>query len=432
MEEFAHFLDYLTKLLYGSHLSLAFSGVTPTQNTKDYRFIFFLVFFLQNVSYFTLGEEITIKIYPFLIHFPIIYLLHHRTKVPLLHAVFALILAFQLLSCRSWFGVMGGFFTGNTPISVNFATSFLSFPLAFFIGKYVAPHIAKLTTEPKIMVLLSIAPVSYYICAYSFHIYAFLSWDNTAYVLTLMEAWFVFAFMIYTIFSLHIFEEKRKHEVERAVMLNMHSNAEVALQKLHDQSELEQLHLHDLRHHGQYLLTLLPENADPKIQDYITSVLISPEEDKTLFSNNETLNLVLGSYEKQAEKMGVRLEICINAEDYSGFSMVDFSRLLSNGLENALNATADLPQEKRKISLTIKSKGPTLTIDMRNTFGTEPEFVGDLPYTQEKKHGYGTKSMLQICEKYHGITRFCVIEGEFCFQTVLQNVSSQCCQHTPP
>lgn len=421
MEEVAHFLDYLTKLLYGTHLSLAFSGVTVKAHKKDYTSLLLLVLFLQNFCYFVFSEEFSIQIYPFLIHLPIVLFLYRKMKVPLLHAIFSLILAFQLLSCRSWLGMMLGFFTGNTQMSVDFATSILSFPLALALGHYVAPPIARLKTEPSIMIFLSIAPISYYICAYSFNIYAIFSLDNTAYLLRFMEAWFVVAFTIYAVFSLHIFELKRKHEVERAVLLNMQCHAEEALQQLHNQYDLEQLQRHDMRHHGQYILSALPENADPKLKDYIESVLISPEEDKTLFSNNETLNLLLGFYEKQTDKQGVSFEISVEATDYTGFSTMDLSRLLSNGLENAMKSVIELPQEERKISLKIKSKGQTLTIDMRNTYGTVPVFLGDLPYTEEEKHGYGTKSMMKICEKYHGITRFCVIEDEFCFQTVLRN-----------
>lgn len=424
MEGFAHFINYLTKLFYGTHLALAFSGVTAGNNKKNYCNILLFVLFLQNLSYFSLGEEITVQIYPFLIHLPIILFLYGKMKVPLLHALFGLILAFLLLSCRNWMGTILGYFCGNTQVSTDFSTSLLSFPLAFLLGKYVAPPIAVLKTEPRIMLLLSIAPISYYICAYSFNIYAIFSVDNTAHLLNFMEAWFVVAFVIYALFSLRIFEEKRQNEVERAVLLNMQTHAEEALQQLHQQHELEQMHRHDLRHHGHYLLSLLPEQADPKIKEYINNLFISPEEDKTLFSNNETLNLVLLFYEKQAQKQGVCFDIAVGAQNYDGFSTMDFCRLLSNGLENAMKATVELPQNQRKVSLKINSKGQTLTIDMRNTYGKEPTFFGELPFTAEEKHGYGTKSMLQICEKYHGITRFCVIADEFCFQTVLQNMSA--------
>lgn len=421
MEYLVHFLNYFTKLLYGCHLALAFSGVTFRQNQKNYGFIMILVIFLQNLSYFTLGEEMTIQIYPFLIHIPIIFCLTKRVKVPLLHSAFGLILAFQLLSCRTWSGVLLGYFLGGSQMAEEFATTLLTFPLALLFSSYLAPPIARLKEEPKIMVLLSVAPISYYVFSYIFTIYDVISLGNNQLLLHFMEAWFVLAFVIYSLFSFFIFEEKKRHEVERAVLVSMQNHAKTELKQLHRQQEIEQMHRHDMRHHGNYLLSLLPEDTENSVKEYIQSVFISPKLSQALLSNDASLNLVLNLYQKESEKKGFSLDFSLNVDNYSGFAMVDLCSLLSNGLENAIKATSGLPEEERKISLKMKSQGETLVIDLRNSFYEEPVFFGDLPYTSHKKHGYGTKSMLQICQKYHGITRFCVVEKEFRFQTVLQN-----------
>lgn len=428
MEEVAYFLEYFTKLLYGTHLSAAFSGLTFAKNKKEYVYLIVLVTLLENTSYFLLGKSTTTHIYPFLIHIPIIIYLSKKVKVPLLHSTLGLILAFQLLSCRIWLGNFFNLITFDTPFAYNCFTVLCTIPLAFFLGKYLAPPIAQLKSEPTFMLAVSLIPITYYIFGTInniFEIYTFDSAETFAYLLHYIDGWFILIFIVYTLISLRIFNEKKQVDIEHAVLLNMQNHTAYNLKQLHKQYELEQLHKHDMRHHGNYLLSLLPENTDERITDYIHSVLINQNFSPLLLSNNESLNLVLTHYKKKTEELHIPLTIQIEVTDYSSFSIIDLCTLLSNGLENAVNACHDLPQEKHYITLKMRTQNRTLSIDLRNTFSKEPQFLENLPITHEKAHGYGTKSMLRICEKYNGITRFCVIGNEFCFQAVLQNEKNE-------
>ncbi|MFI3202091.1 MAG: ATP-binding protein [Eubacteriales bacterium] len=424
MEEVIDFLEFFTKLLYGTHLSAAFSGLTFGNNKKKYLTLMAMVILLQNIGYLLVGESTVTHIYPFLIHIPIIIYLYKRAEVPLLHGFMALILAFQLLTCRIWLGGFFSFITVHTPFAHNCFTVLFSIPLAFFLGKYLAPPIAKLKSESKIMLTVSFIPITYYIFGmihYIWGIYAFDSVETFEYLLNYIDGWFILVFIVYTVISMGIFNEKKQVDIERAVLFNIQNHTADNLKQLHKQYELEQLQKHDMRHHGNYLLSLLPVGTDERITDYIQSVLINQKFSPLLLSNNESLNLVLNHYKKKADEFDILFEIQIEVVDYSSFSTIDLCTLLSNGLENAVNACKELSQEKRNISLKMRTNNSTLSIDLRNTFSKQPQFVDDLPITIEEAHGYGTKSMLRICEKYNGITRFCVIEKKFCFQTVLQN-----------
>lgn len=274
------------------------------------------------------------------------------------------------------------------------------------------------------MLTVSFIPITYYIFGmihYILVIYAFDSVETFEYLLNYIDGWFILVFIVYTVISMGIFNEKKQVDIERAVLFNIQNHTADNLKQLHKQYELEQLQKHDMRHHGNYLLSLLPVGIDERITDYIQSVLINQKFSPLLLSNNESLNLVLNHYKKKADEFDILFEIQIEVVDYSSFSTIDLCTLLSNGLENAVNACKELSQEKRNISLKMRTNNSTLSIDLRNTFSKQPQFVDDLPVTVEEAHGYGTKSMLRICEKYNGITRFCVIEKKFCFQTVLQN-----------
>lgn len=416
MEQFAHFLAFLTKLLYGTHLSLAFSGITLKNNTKDFINLMVLVIFLQNFSYFLLGEEITINIFPFLIHIPIILYLKYKTKIPLIHAIISLLLAFQMLSVRTWLGtIIGEFFGGQT--AINLATSCISIPLSCLIALNLAPYIAKLRGEPRFMVYVGFAPLCYYIVTYILSIYSLISLENMNDFLRFIDAWFVLIVVAYTLFSLNFFKIKLNADVEKAVLVSMQNHTQTELKQLYNQYEIENIYRHDMRHHGNYILSILPENADKEISEYIKSVMISPNQSRENLSANRNLNLLLNFYKKQANDTGISFEMNIIVDDYSGIDIIDLCSLLSNGLENAFKAN----KPEGKVSLRMWSKDKTLSIDLRNTFLEKPKFINDLPYTKEKNHGFGTKSMLRICEKYRGITSFFVDDNEFRFQTVMSN-----------
>lgn len=421
MESFGQFLDFFTKLLYGSHLTLAFSGVTLKEKKSDYFFIVSIVMLLENSSYFLLGMERTIEIYPFLVHIPLIFLLCTKGKVHLFHSCFSLLLAFQLLSMRVWVGGLVAQCFTNEGVLFPFFVSAVSIPLMLLFSKYLAPSIALLKNDMKMMGLIGIVPISYYIFTYLTQIYSVMSLEDDSYFFQMLDSMAVLMFLTYTVFSLRLFQEKKERELDHAILQNIHAHAETELAQLHRQHEMERMYRHDLRHHGHYLLSRLPEHADQELVDYIKSVMLSDAPASPLLSTHESLNLVLNFYQQEGKKQGISLDIQLEWEDYTGITMVDLCSLLSNGLENAMNACRSLPHGEGHIQLRMSSQGKKLSIDLRNNFLNPPHFQGSLPCRFDHTQGYGTKSMLKICEKYHGITGFSVVGNQFRFQTVLMN-----------
>jgi sensor histidine kinase regulating citrate/malate metabolism len=102
------------------------------------------------------------------------------------------------------------------------------------------------------------------------------------------------------------------------------------------------------------------------------------------------------------------------------FSDTELCSLLSNALENAINACEKIPDSnKRHIKLHMFSKNNKLCIDIRNSYNTEPVFDQGIPVSKEPGHGFGTKSMARIVEKHKGIYRFSVKDGLFIFQVTI-------------
>jgi len=79
----------------------------------------------------------------------------------------------------------------------------------------------------------------------------------------------------------------------------------------------------------------------------------------------------------------------------SYFSDTELCSLLSNTLENAIHASKQITDISKRI------------IHLRK----EPVFHHGLPVSKEQGHGFGTKSMAHIVEKYGGVFQFSVKDG---------------------
>lgn len=95
----------------------------------------------------------------------------------------------------------------------------------------------------------------------------------------------------------------------------------------------------------------------------------------------------------------------------------DIYAMFGNILDNAIEATKTVTEEeKRIISLTIGTTGDLLLIDSQNYYAGEIRFVDGLPQTSKENkeyHGFGTRSIKTLTEKYGGDLKISAENGIF-------------------
>lgn len=64
-------------------------------------------------------------------------------------------------------------------------------------------------------------------------------------------------------------------------------------------------------------------------------------------------------------------------------------------------------------------KNNRICIQIANSYLQEPVFENEIPISHEPNHGLGTKSMISVVEKYHGVYGFFAEDGKFRFQASL-------------
>ena len=95
-----------------------------------------------------------------------------------------------------------------------------------------------------------------------------------------------------------------------------------------------------------------------------------------------------------------------------------FSSILSNALDNAINAQAALPEEQRTVTLMLKDSGGKLLLSVKNPYKNRPVFIDGLPVASKQGHGYGTQSIRYMTERLGGKCRFVLQDNIFVLQIV--------------
>lgn len=93
----------------------------------------------------------------------------------------------------------------------------------------------------------------------------------------------------------------------------------------------------------------------------------------------------------------------------------DLAVILSNGLENSINALENC--DNRHISVNGFMEADKVYLEIKNPFNYgDVVFDGKMPKSPKENHGYGTKSMASLVRKYEGAYSFTVEDGEFIFR----------------
>ncbi|MEG2513264.1 MAG: GHKL domain-containing protein, partial [Acetivibrio sp.] len=94
--------------------------------------------------------------------------------------------------------------------------------------------------------------------------------------------------------------------------------------------------------------------------------------------------------------------------------------VLSNGVENALNAVSKLEDSTlRTVFVHCRVNRNMLLLEVENAFIGTVQMENEVPTSTEIGHGYGCKSMRSIAQKRNGFCTFTPLNGIFTLRIVL-------------
>lgn len=255
------------------------------------------------------------------------------------------------------------------------------------------------------------------------HYYSTLSFNHVgrAYV-TLLILMFLLMILLNIVFYYLVNTLIEKARVEEM-------NHILAMQENHYEAQQQYIEStlrsrHDFKHAIRTLKTLSDNSDLESIQKYIDEYISTiPENTMVTYCHNNPLNALLNYYAQSAHANGISISICIDIPDRISINSVDLCMILGNILENSIKGCLKIPEEKRRIKLSMQTRlNRELYIAASNTFDGAiiPQIKRDLSdYTSIRKDGIGMYSIKSTVRKYDGSVKFYPYDEEFCCDIVM-------------
>lgn len=138
--------------------------------------------------------------------------------------------------------------------------------------------------------------------------------------------------------------------------------------------------------------------------------------DTTAQTGNAALDIVISEKSLLCEKNNISFSYLVDGAKLAFMSSTDVAALFGNAFDNAIERQLEEAEETRFISLSVKERNGFIYVHMDNRCKSAPEFVDGLPQTTKRDkfhHGFGTKSITNIAEKYGGDVHMKVEDERF-------------------
>ncbi len=177
-----------------------------------------------------------------------------------------------------------------------------------------------------------------------------------------------------------------------------------------DEIEKHRILKHDLKNHNNHILSLLEESNIQEVKNYIKSLSEDFGLDvKIKYSGNKIIDVILNRYKKKCEQNGIDLVVEQCGSNLEFMSDSDIVALLDNLFDNAFEAAIKSTEKKIHFAMHRHAMGYTVSdyivISLTNSCDVEPISFKDKLLSIKKdtgSHGYGTKSIKRIVDKYDG------------------------------
>ena len=168
---------------------------------------------------------------------------------------------------------------------------------------------------------------------------------------------------------------------------------------------------HDFRHHMSAVLELANKGELEKLISYARSFDegIGFGKQKA-FCSHYMIDMLLRMYDGLARRQNTDFSVEAALPDSLPFEDTDICVLMSNLLENALEASLSVPEPDRRISVRLVCKLNRFAVSIENAFDGALKTSGDrfLSAKQKGREGIGIQSVRSVCGRYGGSADFSV------------------------
>ncbi len=226
-------------------------------------------------------------------------------------------------------------------------------------------------------------------------------------------------FMVYFFCNEH--SEKLLLQTEKDLAVANEQLVSISEQNLKEMRELR----HELKNQYAYMCVLIEEDKHDELISYFKQARREIL-DKTSYVDcgNKIVSSIVTMKKARAESMGIKLDCSICVPPKLPIPDVDLCSALSNVLDNAIEAVDRYGTKEGVVGVQIYQSGDYFYIVVDNPVPADVNVrkILNLVTSKEdkKQHGYGTKIVRRIAEKYKGAAIFDIREGRFVAKLMLE------------
>lgn len=404
-------LNGLLVTLFGGLLSAAFCGGLPARRHR-WELLLWLGFLIlvQGAVYNLLGEQFLRWLYPAVTHLPLVLVLWRMTRKPG-WSVFAVLCAYLCCQLRRWLALLAAALLPAGGAVQVWTEILLTLPLLLLLHRTVTPAIEHLSRGGRpIRLHFIVIPGVYYLFDYLTVVYTDLLVKGALVAVEFMP---FLCCLSYLVFLLYVSRMDRKEQALRRRQETLDLQLEQSVRQLDAMREGQRQaarYRHDLRHHLQYVSACLENGREAQAKAYISGICREIEAQPLQhYCENETADLILSAYARRCSGKGITLQVTGALPADLKVSDSDLCVLLSNGLENAVQACGP----GHTVEVQCYTKEDRIFLQIVNPCETAVEFENGLPVSRRAGHGIGVESICAVVERYGGVYTFLQQKGQF-------------------
>lgn len=222
--------------------------------------------------------------------------------------------------------------------------------------------------------------------------------------------------MIYAIWKNAVRRKKRFSIMKRQLKFYQTMESDVREQ---------QKMIHDFQNHLLCIQGLLEDGQITEAEKYIKQIYGKCRSTQGIYyTNHPIVNSILRQKNRQAEEKGITM--ILNIGDLAGVIVkdMDLVTVLTNLLDNEIEACERLSKKEKRIYLCCLIEGQELRVSVENPVEQEPKRLGKPFRTSKKnqrKHGIGMENIHRVVEKYQGDDFVACEKGRFLHTVILKN-----------
>lgn len=408
-------------LFFGVFLSASFSDIKMIVG-RNIRLLLILCIFcgvLQITTLFLFEEAMIWKMYPLITHLPLLLFLcivFHKRITTVLASIFT---AYLFCQPAKWLGIMTYSFTEN--VIAEYCIRILALGLlAFLILRYLSDYFSKIyNKDTRSVCIFGMMPFIYYVFDYITMIYTDLWLSNNRIVIEFLPVFLGITFMVFCVLYCGEYEEKMIAEYKANMIQITSEQQKKEIESIKRNEQSLRILRHDLRMFLGSLNVCLSEGKTEQAMEMISTYTKRIQSVKMKqFCSQDIINYVLSDYSDRFEQNEISFS-CTVALEHFDMDPNLFAPILSNALDNALNAQEKLEPSKRSVRLLLKTANKKLLLSVENPISDPPLFVDGMPISRKKGHGYGIQSILYMTERLGGKCQFSVKDGQFSVKIII-------------